>query len=221
MLGYDEYEEGTPNEEIEETIRRYPSNTYIVCAPTDKVISWRASLLAFQTIYIYSYVVASQVVGEVRANLLRVIAPKGSHGEVISENFVHLFYNDVRVMSFNTIEILLRGDTGRHVPFLGGVVKVTLHFRKKVMAESLYMVLPSNASLQTFPDNRPGLYRIRLPEMMHLQGPWKVGLMNLIFPTTFALPTIDPLVHSRRLRSERFVEVPWASTRTWRGNWVY
>ena len=55
------------------------------------------------------------------------------------------------------------------------------------------MVLPSNASLRTFPDNRPGLYRIRLPEMMHLQGHWKVGLMNLIFPSTFAAPNIEPL----------------------------
>ena len=140
------------------------------------------------------------------------------------------------------------------------------------MADSFYIVLLSNASLQTFPDNRPGLYRIRLPEMMHLEGHWKVGLMNLIFPSTFHPPNIDPWAimvslgniettygpynitvtsietvgnlmfathltlekkaaedglnlsdhitirffqgaHSRRLRSEPFVKVPWASTR--------
>ena len=151
------------------------------------MISWRASHLAFQAIYIYSDMVASQVVGDVRANLLRIISSKGTHGEVISENFVHLFYNDVRVKLFNTIEMLLRGDTGRPIPFLGGVVEVILHFRKKVMADSFYMVLDSsNANLQTFPDNQPGLYHIRLRGMMHLQGHWKVGLMNLIFPTTFA-----------------------------------
>ena len=63
------------------------------------------------------------------------------------------------------------------------------------MDDSFYMVLPSNASLQAFLDNRAGLYRIRLPEMIHLQGHWKVGLMNLIFPSTFAPspPNIDPL----------------------------
>ena len=70
-------------------------------------------------------------------------------------------------------------------------------FQKKVTADSFYMVLPSNASLQTFPDNRPGLYRIRLPEMMHLQGHWKVGLMNLIFSNYLCPPpppsNIDPL----------------------------
>ena len=56
------------------------------------------------------------------------------------------------------------------------------------MTDSFYMVLPSNASLQAFPDNRPGLYRIRLPERLRLQGHWKVGLVNLIFPSTFAPP---------------------------------
>ena len=87
------------------------------------------------------------MVGNVRANLLRVIALKESHEEVISETFVLLFYNDVRVKSLNTIEILLSGDTGRPIPFLGDVVKVTLHFRKKVMADSFYMVSTINASL--------------------------------------------------------------------------
>ena len=61
------------------------------------------------------------------------------------------------------------------------------------MADSFYMLLPSNASLQTFPDNRPGLYRIRVPERLRLQGHWKVGLVNLIFPSTFVRPIMDPL----------------------------
>ena len=61
------------------------------------------------------------------------------------------------------------------------------------MTDSFYMVLPSNASLQTFPGNRPGLYRIRLPERLRLQGHWKVGLVNLIFPSTFAPPNMNPL----------------------------
>ena len=133
MLGLDEYTTTLPwtAEELEEEIKILPFLTFTVKARTDKVISWCPSHLSFQTIYIYSDVVASQVVGDVRANLLRVIAPKGSHGDVISENFEHLFYNDVRIKSFNTIEILLRGDTGRAIPFLGGVGEVTLHFRKK------------------------------------------------------------------------------------------
>ena len=46
---------------------------------------------------------------------------------------------------------------------------------------------------QTFPNNGQGLYQIRLPESLRLQGHWKVGLVSLIFPSTFASPTIDPL----------------------------
>ena len=61
------------------------------------------------------------------------------------------------------------------------------------MADSFFMVLPSNASLQAFPDNRPGLYRIRLPERLRLQGHWKVGLVNLLFPSALASSTMDPL----------------------------
>ena len=135
LLGDDEYAEvdgKKPTKEmLDATITDTPFLTYRFREPSDKVISWYASHLAFQTIYIYSDVVESQVVGDVRANLLRVVAPKERHGDVICENFVHVFYNDVRVKSFNTIEILLRGDTGRVIPFSRGVVEVTLHFRKK------------------------------------------------------------------------------------------
>ena len=81
--------------------------------------------------YIYSDVVAAQVVGNVRANILRAIAPRGNPGEIVHENFFPLFYHDIRLRTFDTIEILLTGDTGKPIPFLHGVVAVTLHFRKK------------------------------------------------------------------------------------------
>ena len=101
MLGMDECTTTFPltAEGMEEEIKRLPFSTFTVKAQTDKVISWRASHLSFQTICIYSDVMESQVVGDVRANLLRVIEPKGRHGDVICENFEHLFYNDVRVKS--------------------------------------------------------------------------------------------------------------------------
>ena len=83
LLGDDEYSEvdgKKPTKDlIDAIITDTPFLTYTIGEPSDKVTSWRASDMAFQTIYIYSDVVASQVVGDVRANLLRVIAPKGSH----------------------------------------------------------------------------------------------------------------------------------------------
>ena len=81
--------------------------------------------------YVYSDIVSSEVVGNVRANLLRVVAPKGQPGEIVSENFVNPYYSDVRMRSFNTIKVLLKGDTGQPIPFKGCVVEVTIHFKKK------------------------------------------------------------------------------------------
>ena len=116
---------------LKDTERRVnPTRKYRLATTTDKVIGWRVSHFAFQTIYIYSDMVSSQVVGHVEANLLRV-DPKGKPGDIVDENFVNPYCNDVRLRSFNTIEILLRGDTDQPVPFRGGVLEVTLHFRKK------------------------------------------------------------------------------------------
>ena len=79
LLVDDDYAEvngkSSTKEMIDGVITGTPFLTYRVREPSDKVISWYASHLAFQTIYIYSDVVESQVVGDVRANLLRVIAP--------------------------------------------------------------------------------------------------------------------------------------------------
>ena len=100
------------------------------------MIGWRASHFAFQTIYIYSDIVSSQVVGDVQANLLRVVAPKGKPGDIVDENFVIPYYNDVGLRSFNTIEILLRGDTGQPVPFRGGViVRLSRHIFSLVLRD--------------------------------------------------------------------------------------
>ena len=83
---------------------------------------------SFQTMYIYSDVVETQIVGDVRANVLRVVAPRGEPNEIVHENFPNLFYNPVRLNRIKTIEVLLRGDTGEPISFKGGVVTLTLMF---------------------------------------------------------------------------------------------
>ena len=119
LLGEDEYVEvdGKPTKELIDAI--------VADTP---VISWCASHFSFQTMYVYSDIVSSQVVGNVRANLLRVVVPKGQPSDIVKENFVNPYYSDVRMRSFNTIEVLLRDDNGQPIPFKGGVVEITLHF---------------------------------------------------------------------------------------------
>ena len=52
LLESDEYDDVVTEQITDERIRDYPSNTDVIRARSDKVISWRASHLAFQTIYI-------------------------------------------------------------------------------------------------------------------------------------------------------------------------
>ena len=40
---------------------------------------------SFQTMYIYSDLIKSLVVGDVQANLLRMIVPRGQPGEMVAE----------------------------------------------------------------------------------------------------------------------------------------
>ena len=105
--------------------------TYTFEIPLDENITWQLSNQAFQTMYVYSDIVESQVVGDVRANLLRLVAPEGKFEDVVGEEFVNPFYQKLRLTQFQAVEIVIRGDTGLPIPFQGGAVQVTLHFRKR------------------------------------------------------------------------------------------
>ena len=85
----------------------------------------------FQNIYINSDLIQTQFVGNIRANVLRIIAPHQEKGQVETFNFAPIFYFPLRVTKFNTVEINVTGDTGHLVPFDGGVVVVVLHLRRK------------------------------------------------------------------------------------------
>ena len=96
-----------------------------------KMSSLNKDIGIFQNIYINSDLIQTQFVGNVRANVLRVIAPVQNKGEIETLTFNPIFYFPVRVTKFNTIQINITGDTGELVPFDGGVVVVVLHLRRK------------------------------------------------------------------------------------------
>ena len=85
----------------------------------------------FQNIYINSDLIQTQFVGNVRANVLRVIAPVQKKGEIETFTFDPIFYFPLRIIKFNTVEINITSDIGNLVPFDGGVVVVVLHLRRK------------------------------------------------------------------------------------------
>ena len=96
-----------------------------------KLIEAEKDMGLFQNMYINSDLIETQFVGDTRANVLRIIAPQQEKGQVETFNFTPIFYFPLRVSKFNTVEINITGDTGRLVPFDGGVVVIVLHLRRK------------------------------------------------------------------------------------------
>jgi hypothetical protein len=89
--------------------------------------------LGMYAFYIYSDIFEPSVVCDSLVQLLRTVPITGKHGEAVVKYFHNVHYVDVMKKNFDTIEIDIRDDTGRPVPFEYGKVLLTLHFRKKQM----------------------------------------------------------------------------------------
>ena len=85
----------------------------------------------FDTIYVYTDVVESRIVGDSLAPLLRAFPVGGIHGATVSDRFTNIHYVPLLFSHFKSIEMDIRDDTGRRVPFEYGRVTVTLHFRQR------------------------------------------------------------------------------------------
>ncbi len=48
-----------------------------------------------------------------------------------------------------------------------------------------YLTLPSNASLDVYPNNKTTDYRVSLPQSIELEGNWEVGLYSVSYPNTW------------------------------------
>ena len=99
--------------------------------PLTSLIHWYFTATCFQSIYVYTDIVASSIVGDTFANILRIFPAAGEAGDIVNPPIYHRFYVDLRVNSINTIEIMLTDTTGKAIEFQRGQVQVTLHFKKK------------------------------------------------------------------------------------------
>ena len=87
--------------------------------------------LGMYAFYVYSDITEPRVVGDRLVPLLRTVPITGKHGESVVKYFQNIDYVPVMKKSFDTIEIDIRDDTGKPIPFEYGKLVVTLHFRKK------------------------------------------------------------------------------------------
>ncbi|KAM7440857.1 hypothetical protein ABFA07_010026 [Porites harrisoni] len=88
---------------------------------------------SFQTMYVYSDLIESLVVGNVQANLLRMILPRGQPGEMVADEIKRPTYHRLRTSIFFSVEMNIRRDTGRLISFASGAVRITLHFRQRTI----------------------------------------------------------------------------------------
>ena len=79
----------------------------------------------------YCDLVEPQYVGDSLSPLLRIAKVEGSHGDLISQSFNNPHYIPIGKRSFDTVEIDIRDDTGRKIPFQSGKSVITLHFREE------------------------------------------------------------------------------------------
>jgi len=87
---------------------------------------------SFATMFIYCDVVRESIVGDTTVPLLRTLNVEGRYGDIIQKIYHTPTYVPLQRSYFDAIEINIRDDTGRLVPFESGKAIVTLHFRRSV-----------------------------------------------------------------------------------------
>ena len=87
----------------------------------------------FYSLYVYCDLVRSRPIGDIMAPLLRSIPLKKEPNlGVLTRNeiFNNVYFLPMQKKSFQTVEVDIRDDTGKKVPFEAGKVEITLVFRK-------------------------------------------------------------------------------------------
>lgn len=85
--------------------------------------------------FVYCDLCESYVTGDVRSPLLRIV-PIEAHTDIFEYGATHVkyfspaHYIPLRKTNFRTIEIDIRDQLGKKIPFEGGTLTVTLHFRR-------------------------------------------------------------------------------------------
>ena len=83
------------------------------------------------TLYVYCDIIESRVVGDKMAQLLRVVPVTGEDSKIMSHNYENIHYIPLLRKEFSSIEIDIRDNRGKPVPFESGTLNVTLHFRRR------------------------------------------------------------------------------------------
>ena len=81
-------------------------------------------------LYIYCSIAGYQIVGDIKAKLLKVLPVEGAYGDTIFKTFDVPTYYPIGTKEFQDIKIDIRDDSGRKIQFNSGRVTVNLHIRQ-------------------------------------------------------------------------------------------
>ena len=85
-----------------------PDAPYPFCEESEDVVSMTRG---FNTIYVYTDIVESRIVGDSLAPLLRALPVSGSHGATVSDRSTNIHYVPLLYSHFKSIEMDIREDT--------------------------------------------------------------------------------------------------------------
>lgn len=106
------------------TINDFSSGTFT----SERVADVNMGVYAF---YVYCDLVTPRIVGDTLVPLLRMLPTEGKQGAHVSRTFDPVHYHPVSKRQFDTVEMNIKDDQGRLVPFELGKVIITLHLRRR------------------------------------------------------------------------------------------
>ena len=85
------------------------------------------------TLYVYCDIVQPQYIGDTRVKLLRSVEVPSERkfGDTVVLSYSDPHYIPVLVNEFDSIEIHIKDDSTRDIPFMYGRTKIKLHFRRQ------------------------------------------------------------------------------------------
>ena len=76
--------------------------------------------------------------------------------------------------------------------------------------KSFYVTLPSNGSMDVFPENTLTQFRNKLPRSLHLDGEWDVGLIECMYPFSWfqISPETSKLYKRNVVSNSEWINIP-------------
>ena len=107
-------------------------NTEYINEKKDRKENYTGRRVASPTInalYVYCNVVEPHIIGDCFAPVLRIVPVSGENGDNVVKTYDKPHFFPLKRRAFDTIEIDIRDDTGKKIPFESGRVVVTLQLK--------------------------------------------------------------------------------------------